>query len=48
MGGETKIFKRGQTESRDECLKGGREGGGGLEPPYELWVFLPENKMRQT
>ena len=26
MGGETKIFKRGQTESRDECLKRGGTG----------------------
>ena len=37
----------GSTESGDGCLK--KEGGGGLEPPYELWlevrsVFLDISK----
>ena len=32
-GGETKILRRGQAESRGGCLK---KGGGVLELPYKL------------
>ena len=37
-GRQNKDFKKGwQAGSRGECLK---KGGGGLEPPYELCIFV--------
>ena len=37
-GGDTKILKiGGQAGSGVDALK--RGGGGGLEPPYKLWIM---------